>query len=165
MVLDLLSELLGHSEFAIATASSGEEALAKMRAIPIDVALVDFKMPGIDGLETIERISVVDPEIVTVIMTGFPTLDSSIRAIKLGASDYLLKPFRLEEVNLAVGRAIKERELRREMRSLRRRAAVLDKSTEGNKDNIKINQKVNSTSTASFLTARSDRERNIDDMR
>jgi DNA-binding NtrC family response regulator len=155
LVLDLLGEFLGRSEFAIATALSGEEALSRIRAMPIDVALVDFKMPGMDGLETIEKISDINPETVSVLMTGFPTIDSSIKAIRLGASDYLLKPFKLEEVNLAVGRAVKERELRREMKSLRRRVAEFEKGTDGKRDNIKINEKLDLKSPSFFPAVRS----------
>jgi DNA-binding NtrC family response regulator len=160
LVLDLLHEFLRDGEFSILMASSGEEALARMRGNQVDVVLVDFKMPGMDGLETIERIAGINPETVSILMTGFPTLDSSIRAIKLGASDYLLKPFRLEEVNLAVGRAVKEGELRREMHSLRRRVAELGKGVSEKRDDIKINNKVDLISSPPSNNSNSNQDNN-----
>jgi DNA-binding NtrC family response regulator len=151
LVLDLLSELLRDNDYRLITAGSGEEALTKINASPIDIAIVDCKMPGMNGLETIERITEISPEVVSILMTAFPTIDSSIKAIKLGASDYLLKPFKLDEVELAIERAIKERELRREMKNLRTRVSELEKGISDKKENIKVNDKVEKISATQRL--------------
>jgi DNA-binding NtrC family response regulator len=147
MVIDLLSEYLEDNTYFIIRASSGGEAVSKIKSARADIALVDLMMPGMDGLETIEQLAAIDPEMVMVLMTGFPTLDSSIKAIKLGASDYILKPFKLEDVNSSVAKAIKERETRQEMKNLQKRVFELEKRIQEKRDSIKVNQKVDIVST------------------
>ena len=85
---DFLRQYLEELEFKVEIASSGEEAVSfVIEHNGIDIALVDYRLPGMDGLETIKKISSISPDIVTMIVTGLPTLDSSIKAIRLGASD------------------------------------------------------------------------------
>jgi two-component system response regulator AtoC len=141
-VVDFLLEYLRRSDLKVSSAFCGEDALDAIRQVSFDIALVDLKMSGMDGLETIEKITEIDPGIVTILMTGFPTLDSSIKAIRLGASDYILKPFKLDEVEVALGKAMHEREVRKEMTSLRRRVSELEKGISGKKEQIRINKKV-----------------------
>jgi DNA-binding NtrC family response regulator len=148
LVVDLLKEYLIGNGHDIITAASGEEALLKIRSVGADLALVDLKMPGMDGLETIERMAESDPDTVTILITGYPTLDSSVRAIRLGASDYILKPFKLEDVNTAVGRAIKERSIRLEVKNLRSRMFELEKNIIEKKDSIKVNKKLGVVTTS-----------------
>ena len=142
LIIDLLNEYLAGYGYDIIKAGSGEEALLKIKSMRIDLALVDLKMPGMDGLETVEHIAEIDHDLVTILMTGYPTLDSSVKAMRLGASDYILKPFKLQEVSLAVKNAIKQRGLRREVKSLRARVSELEKSMSDRKDSIKINKKL-----------------------
>jgi DNA-binding NtrC family response regulator len=154
LVLELLQEYLRSDEFKVITAGSGEEGISKMRAAKVDIALVDYKMPGMDGLETIERMTESDPETVTILMTGFPTIDSSIKAMKLGASNYILKPFKLDEVNLAVTKAAQEYQVRQEIRNLRKRVAEFEKGISEKKESIKFNQKLNIISTPEGYSTR-----------
>jgi DNA-binding NtrC family response regulator len=141
-VLELLSDYLEEKDYNIETAKSGEEALGRMSRKEIDIALVDIKLPGMDGLETIEKLAEIDHDLVTILMTGFPTIDSSVKAIRLGASDYILKPFRLDEVRRSVAMAIKERETRREMKNLKVRVCELEKGISDKKDSIRVNRKL-----------------------
>ena len=143
LVLDFLLEYLKQDNLTIVSASCGEEALAVLKQTPADIAIIDLKMPGIDGLQTIEKINQIDASIVTILMTGFPTLDSSVRAIRLGASDYILKPFKLDEVDLALRKAMKEREVRREMSGLRQRIVEMESRVTGKNEQIVVNHKVN----------------------
>jgi DNA-binding NtrC family response regulator len=147
LVIDLLAEYLEGNNYYIIRASSGEDAISKMKTATADVALIDLKMPGIDGLETIERLAAIDTELVMVLMTGFPTIDSSIRAIKLGASDYVLKPFKLEDLSLSISNAVQEHDMRHEMKNLRKRVSELEKRISEKKETIKVNQKVDIIST------------------
>ena len=154
MLVDLLCEYLKGNEYEVLTAHSGEDAISKIKLAQCDIALVDLQMPGMDGLETIEKMTEIDPEAVTILMTGFPTLDSSVQAIRLGASDYIMKPFKLEEVNFAVARAVKEHELRREVKNLKKRITDLEKGITDKKGNIKFNQKVNIVNTREGYSTR-----------
>jgi DNA-binding NtrC family response regulator len=143
LVVDFLREYLDHGNYRIATAPSGEDAISALSQTFCDIALVDLKMPGLDGLQTIEKITEIDPDIVTILMTGFPTIDSSVKAIRLGASDYILKPFKLDEIDLAIKNAIHEREVRQEMKNLRERVSELEHGISEKKGQITINSKVN----------------------
>lgn len=146
-VLELLTEYLKGDGYNVLSANCGEEAISRLSTVRVDVALVDLKMSGMDGLATIERMGEIDPDTVTILMTGFPTLDSSVQAIKLGASDYILKPFEMEEVSLSIRKAVKVRNLRLEMKSLRKRVSELEKGISERRENIKVNQKVGVVTT------------------
>jgi DNA-binding NtrC family response regulator len=142
LVLDFLQEYLKECNYKVQAAGSGEDAIALLTRTPSDIILVDLKMPGLDGLQTIEKIAQIEPEIVTILMTGFPTIDSSVKAIRLGASDYILKPFKLDEVDLALKNAVQEHEVRQEMKNLRHRVFELEQGISDKKDQITINRKV-----------------------
>jgi DNA-binding NtrC family response regulator len=141
-VIELLTEFLRDEGYKVISASSGEEAILHMRSVKIDIVLIDFKMNGMDGLQTVEQIAEIDPDAVAILMTGFPTLDTSIKAIKTGISDYILKPFKLDEVSFSLKKAIKEHELRIEMKNLKRRVSELEKNINEKKESIKINQNI-----------------------
>jgi DNA-binding NtrC family response regulator len=147
LVVDFLQEYLMRSDYRVISAESGEAAISTLVQSLSDIVLVDLKMPGLDGLQTISKIAEIEPDIVTILMTGFPTLDSSVRAIRLGASDYILKPFKLDEIDLAVKNAIHEREVRREMKNLKNRVSELEQNISDKKGLITINQKVKSLAT------------------
>ena len=137
-VQEVISEFLSDRGFYVSTASSGEEAVEKFETETADVVLVDFKMPGIDGLTTIEKLTELSPSTVAIFMTGFPTLDSSIQALRLGAADYILKPFKLDEVAVAVDKAISEWRLKGELNRLRDRVSQLESSITEKKENSKL---------------------------
>ena len=125
---DFLRQFLEEQQFKVYTASSGEESLSLIDKVgEIDIALIDYRLPGMDGLETVETISRRLPDAVMMVMTGLPTLDSSIRALRLGASDYILKPFKLEDVAVSLKRAMEEREISMEIKKLREKVATLEK--------------------------------------
>lgn len=154
LVLELLQEYLRDEEFQVITAGSGEDGISKVKSVRVDIALIDYKMPGMDGLETIEKITHTDPDTVTILMTGFPTIESSVKAMKLGASNYILKPFKLEEVKMAVTKAQQEHLLRQEMKNLRKRVAEFEKGITEKKESIKFNQKLNIISTPEGYSTR-----------
>lgn len=161
-VLELLDEFLTNNGYDVSTAGSGEVAVESIKTKNTDIALVDFKLPGMDGLETIRRINEISPDTVTIIMTGFPTLDSSVSAIRLGASDYILKPFKLNEVSLSLRKAVKERRMKFEMNQLRKRVSELESSISEKKASIKINRKIGEVPglhgySATYLTRKESR--------
>lgn len=113
-----------------AGAASAAEALDLLRRTPFDVMLTDLVMPGMDGLSLMERVRADFPDTVILLMTGGATVESAVRALKGGASDYVVKPFRLAEIFHAVERCLEQRELRREnlqLNEINRRLQEVDR--------------------------------------
>lgn len=110
-------------------AASGVEALGKLREAAVDVVLTDIVMPGMDGLALMDRIRVDYRDTAIILMTGGATVESAVRALKGGASDYVVKPFRLAEILHVVERCCEQHGLRREnlqLSELNRRLQELD---------------------------------------
>ena len=97
--------------YNVTVAKDGESGLSKIEEIKPDIVLLDLKMPGINGMEILERLRVIDREIVTIIITGYGTVNSAVEAMKLGAYDFLTKPFTPDELRLAVKRSLEKRQL------------------------------------------------------
>lgn len=91
-------------------ARSGQEALDKLTRLPYDLMVLDIRMPGMDGLEVLQKTQQVRPNILVIILTGHAALDSAVAALKSGmVVDYLLKPASLEQVDAAIHRALRKR--------------------------------------------------------
>jgi len=103
---DLLSD--GHD---CGEAASAEEALNLLHATPYDLVISDITMSGMSGLEMIPHVKVVSPEAVIIMISGVQTIESAIHALRLGAFDYLMKPFDLRQAEAAVSRALGHHEL------------------------------------------------------
>jgi DNA-binding NtrC family response regulator len=115
----ILSVLLKEHNYEVAEASSGEEALHLLAEFQPALVLLDLSMPGIDGLETLKQIMRVTAPPEVVMMTAFGTIRSAVEAMRLGAFDYLAKPFDNEALLLTVERALERRRLSREVEALR----------------------------------------------
>jgi len=100
-------------------AAGGREGLEMVVKNPPDLALVDLKMPEMDGVEVVRRIQAHDPNIVSIIITGYATIESAVAVMKQGAYDYLPKPFTPDELLIVVKRGLEKRRLDRESRALR----------------------------------------------
>ncbi len=94
---------MGHR---VLLAERGEEALYILKETPADVVLLDLKMPGLDGLEVLDRIRRAHPDILVIIVTGFATIETAIEAMKKGAYDFMTKPFRPDQLRIVAGRAV-----------------------------------------------------------
>jgi DNA-binding NtrC family response regulator len=117
----VFSEVLSAREkVEVFEAASGEEALGLLRRRSLDVAFVDVRMPGLGGLDLLVRVRQEQPNLEIVIVTAFATVESAVQAMKLGASDYLSKPFKLDQVSLILSRLRKVKALRSENERLRR---------------------------------------------
>ncbi len=95
-------------------AGGGAEALGLAGAEPFDMALVDLRMPDLDGLAVLKQLAMIQPDLPVVILTAFATIETAIAAVNAGAFDYLSKPFRMEEIKLVVRRTLDARRLARE---------------------------------------------------
>ena len=93
----------------VETALSGKEGLDKAREEFFDVIIVDLKMPDISGMEVLRNIRREQPDVAVVVITGYASVPSAIEAMKLGAEDYLPKPFTPDEVNLVVEKALRRK--------------------------------------------------------
>ena len=120
IVRESLSGWLEKDGYTIGTASDGLEGLKAMDEASWSILLVDLKMPGIDGLEVLRRVKAKNPETAVVIMTAYATVDTAVNAMKLGAFDYIVKPFDPEEVSLMVEKIVAQQALLRENVILRK---------------------------------------------
>ena len=111
---DLLVEVLTREGYRVRAAEGGEACVRIAESEPIDLALVDLRMADLDGLDVLARLSALEPPVPVLILTAFATVDTAIQAIRAGAYDYLSKPFRIEEIKLAVRRALETQRLQRE---------------------------------------------------
>ena len=101
-----LSQALEVLEVETDTASNWEEALAKLKEKEFGLILLDLKMPGMDGMEVLRQVSEIRPDIRIIIITAYGTVESAVEAMKLGAADFIQKPFAPEEIRGLVSRVM-----------------------------------------------------------
>lgn len=105
-VRESLEEILKMEDYQVETAASGEDALEQVNEEEYDLVLLDLKMPGIDGVEVMRQISRYAQDTKVIILTGHGTLESAIEALRLGAEDYMLKPYESAAILDSIGRAL-----------------------------------------------------------
>jgi DNA-binding NtrC family response regulator len=106
-----LSQSLESLGVEMDVAGSGEEALAKLKERDFGVILLDIRMPGMDGMEVLRQVREVRPEIRIIMITAYGTIESAVEAMKLGAVDFLQKPFDPEEIRELVSRVMNREKL------------------------------------------------------
>lgn len=114
VIRDILGDFLSMEGFQVSTADDGSQALVELSRQHYDLVLTDLKMPNVGGLELLAAIQKHAPSVVTIIMTGFGTVETAIDAMKQGAYDYILKPFKVEEIVHTVRRGLEKRKLQAE---------------------------------------------------
>ncbi len=105
----------------VETASSGVEALEKLAQICFDLILADIKMPGMNGIELLERVKGDYPDTIVIIITAYGSIESAVQAMKLGAADYLLKPFKPDQLSLVMEKVIQQKKMSSEYNYLKGR--------------------------------------------
>jgi len=115
----LLELNLGEDGFATVSAADAETGLKLLQNAPVDLVLTDVKLPGMDGMEFLQTVKRLNAALPVVVMTAFGSVEMAVDAIKAGASNYMLKPFSLDEMRLVVRKELDVRRLRDENRSLR----------------------------------------------
>ena len=111
-MLEALGDILRSKGHAVSTATSGLEAIEQLQgSTPFDLIIADLKMPGMDGMELLERVKQACPWTMFVMLTGYGTIKNAIEAIKKGAYDYILKPFNPDEILQIVNRIVERKNL------------------------------------------------------
>jgi two-component system NtrC family response regulator len=105
--------------YRVITAADGPSGLEAYQRQPVDVVLTDIRMPGMEGIELLARLKAMQPELPVIMLTAFGTIDSAVEAMRLGAFDYLTKPFSRDQLRASVRKALEVAELRSENRQLR----------------------------------------------
>jgi two-component system nitrogen regulation response regulator NtrX len=126
-ILHSLSGLLSDEGFEVATAANGYEALKYIDAESPDLVLLDIWMPGIDGIETLKEIKRENPHIQVIIITGHGTIETAVKATKLGAFDLIEKPLSIDKILVAISNALNFRRLEEENKYLRKK--IIEKNS------------------------------------
>ena len=103
---EFLRIFLEREGFQVESAQDGQEALRAAKKTPFDLIITDLRMPGMDGVSLLQGLCKFQPEVPVILMTAYASADSAIEAMKLGAYDYLTKPFRVEEIKQVIARAL-----------------------------------------------------------
>jgi DNA-binding NtrC family response regulator len=111
IVCESCQRILEEEGLEVEIALSGAEALEKMKEHPFDIVITDLKMPGIDGMELLKTFRREYPDTIVIMITGFSTVETAVEAMKLGAFDYIPKPFTPDEVSIVVKKAIEQKNL------------------------------------------------------
>jgi len=120
-IRNTLKGILADEGYQVLTAATGEEAVETAARTPLDAVILDVWLPGMDGLEALRSIREASPLLPVIMMSGHGTIDTAVRAVKIGAFDFVEKPVSLEKLLITVSRAIEQGELRSENVELRER--------------------------------------------
>ncbi len=130
IVRDSLMKWFLEDGFRAESAENGKVALNKLQSGKWNILLVDIKMPGMDGIELLERVKQIDKNITVIIITAFASVDSAVKALKLGAYDYVTKPIDPDYLDHLIQNALKQQELVRDNQRLRDTVSELTGETE-----------------------------------
>ena len=119
VVRDSLARWFESEDFEVMTAASAPEALEQLARSRFDLALVDIKMPGVDGIELQQRLLQADPDLPVIIMTGYASVETAVKALKAGAYDYITKPFDPDDLVHLVKNAVSHRAATKEVAKLK----------------------------------------------
>lgn len=140
---DGASRILSKNGWGVITAMNGQQGLEviQSRTQEIDVILLDLMMPGMSGMEVLDHIRAIDPNLLVIVITGYATVESAVEAMKKGAYDFIPKPFTPDQLRIVVRRALEKRTLQKEAEFLRRERerSLRDIATEKSKIKTIIN--------------------------
>lgn len=114
-VREICVRMLAMEGYHIETASSAEEVVEKIDLSRYNLTLTDIRMPGQDGLSLVRWIRKLNPNMGIIVITGYPSIDSTIQALRAGVCDFLVKPFSLEEIKLVVGKCLEKQRLAQDL--------------------------------------------------
>ena len=114
-----LSGILTDEGYRVDAVETGEAGVKAVESNRYELALLDVWLPGIDGIETLTRIQAIDPDLPVVVISGHGTVETAVKAVRLGAADFIEKPLSLERILLAVSNSLRRRKLEQEVRALK----------------------------------------------
>ena len=117
-VREALAENLISLQYAVETAEDGQEALNKYRKGDFEVILADVDMPNVDGMELLRRIREVNDDVIFLLMTDLPSIETAVESMKRGADDYVTKPFHLDDVQIRISKAMEGRTVKNRLKTL-----------------------------------------------
>jgi len=121
---EILTILLETEGYKVTSAKDGAEAIKYLEKDIYDIVITDIKMPGIDGFTVLKKVKDISPSTLVIIITAFGTNEDAVDAMKLGAYDYIHKPFKIDEIRIVVNKAIEKRRLRREIETLKEKIST-----------------------------------------
>jgi len=124
-IRDSCYQVLSKDGYATETAENGQNGLQKIREVRPDLVLIDLKMPGMGGMELLEKIGQIDPDIISIVITGYATIESAVEAMKRNAYDFLPKPFTPDQLRIVIKRGLERRRLAAESARLRREKMMM----------------------------------------
>ena len=117
-IRQILKEYLNEFGYEVTCAVNGQEALQIYKNGSFDVILSDLVMRPVDGLELLGEVKKVDPDAIFIMITGYPSIESALEAVKKGARDYITKPFNIEEIRLKMERVLLEQSLQGRLKNI-----------------------------------------------
>ncbi len=117
-IRQILKEYLNEFGYEVTCAVNGQEALQIYKNGRFDVILSDLIMRPVDGLELLGEVKKVDPDAIFIMITGYPSIESALEAVKKGARDYITKPFNIEEIRLKMERVLLEQSLQGRLKNI-----------------------------------------------
>lgn len=126
-IRNMLAIVLKKSGFEVTCTESGKTALEKLKKESFDLVISDIKMPDISGIDLLKKIKVISPEIPVIMITAFASANDAVEAMKLGAEDYVTKPFSLDELKIIIDRAIYKTNIEKENIQLKSRLTDKEK--------------------------------------
>jgi two-component system, NtrC family, response regulator AtoC len=119
-ICENLERILKEEDYNTVVAQEGQAALRVLKEEAIDLVFLDLKLPDIPGLDVLKTIKETDPDLLVIVITGYASVESAVEALKLGAYDYIKKPFKADVIKLIVKLALETQSLKREVRSLKK---------------------------------------------
>ncbi|MFH1905508.1 MAG: sigma-54 dependent transcriptional regulator [bacterium] len=119
-MLEFLSIMLTKDGFSVATSDMGQEGINMFKNTHFDLVIIDIKMPEVSGIDVLKSIRSYDTSAVVLMITAYASVDTAIEAMKLGAFDYIAKPFKIERIRVVIGKALQQRKLLDENINLRK---------------------------------------------
>ncbi|SLM28807.1 Sigma-54-dependent transcriptional response regulator [Desulfamplus magnetovallimortis] len=127
IIRENLHRILTEEDYSVSTVATGQDGLAFIGTNDVDVVLLDLNLPDLHGIEVLKQARELDPELLVIIITGYASIESAVEALKLGAYDYIKKPFKADAIKLILRLAIETRQLKKQVGILKKSLNLPDR--------------------------------------